>query len=357
MIKPIHTMSFSEMYVSARLRKNSFLFKINQIIDWKPIDNEIQKLYKKGVSADGRPSYSGLLLFKMLLLEIWYGLSDVKVEEMVCENISAMHFCGLQLEDEVPDHSTLSRFRSDLTQKAAFERLLNLINNQLEDKGLKVKSGIAMVDASITDTPRKPHGKTQYEIVEDRKEDDRPESEKEKEESNMKLIKINQPGVDTDARWVKKGNRLRYGFKKQVAVDSDGLVIGVHTTTANEHDSKGLATLLNKIPESRLKSGIFADKGYKTPDNDKLLKDKNIKNRIQHKAYRNKPLTDMEVLFNKLISKQRYKVERTFGGMVRWFGNVKAKYRGIKKMHTQHVLEAIAYNLYRTPGLVMSKCQ
>lgn len=353
MIKPNHTMSFSEMYVTARLRKNSFLFKINQIIDWSPIDKELSKVYKKGLSVDGRPSYSGILLFKMLLLEIWYDLSDVKVEEMVMENISAMHFCGLQLEDNVPDHSTLSRFRSELTKTNIFDQLLGIINSQLEDKGIKVKSGAAMVDASITDTPRKPHGKTVYEIVEDRKEDQRPDSEKDKEDSNMAIVKKVQPGVDTEGRWLKKGGKLHFGFKKHVSVDKDGIILAVHTTTANEHDSKGLKEVINKTPKAQMIEGVFADKGYKTPENDKLLKDNKIKNRIQHKAYRNTPLRDTQRLFNKLISKQRYKVERTFGGISRWFGGVKARYIGLKKTHTQHVLQAIAYNLYRSPGLVM----
>ncbi len=356
MIKRNPNMSFSELYVAKRLRKNSFLYQINLVIDWKPIEKELNNIYKKGVSVDGRPSYSGLLLFKMLLLETWYGLSDVKVEEMVSENLSAMNFCGLQLEDNVPDHSTLSRFRTDLTYKKAFERILQKINKQLEDKGIKVKSGAAMVDASITDTPLKPHGKTEYEIAEDRKEDERSEQEKEKEESSMKLIKKQQPGVDTEARWVKKGGKLRYGYKKHISVDEDGLVSAVHTTTANEHDSKGLEELINKTPLAQMSSGVFADKGYKTSNNDKVLKNKKIKNRIQHKAYRNKPLTQIEKLFNRLIGKQRYKVERTFGGIVRWFGKTQARYRGMQKTHTQHILQAIAYNLYRTPGLIVSKC-
>ncbi|WP_430812827.1 transposase [Carboxylicivirga sp. 1411-1] len=61
--------------------------------------------------------------------------------------------------------------------------------------------------------------------------------------------------------------------------------------------------------------------------------------------------------FIKLISKDRYKVERTFGGMSRWFGAGIAKYVGLEKTHTQHVMEAIAYNSFRSPGIIMSNCQ
>ena len=212
-----------------------------------------------------------------------------------------------------------------------------------------------MVDASITDTPRQPKGKTTYEIATDREEDERKEAEKEEEEKSMRLIKKTQPGVDVEARWLKKSGKLRYGFKKHISVEEEELVLSVHTTTANEHDSKGLKKIIKKTPKENMKKGILGDKGFKVPDNDKLLKEEGIKNRIQHKAYRNKPLTEWEIYFDKLISKQKYKVERIFGGMKRWFGAGKARYVGIAKTHSQHVLEAIAYNLYRSPGIIMSK--
>lgn len=98
-------------------------------------------------------------------------------------------------------------------------------------------------------------------------------------------------------------------------------------------------------------SSCFTDKGYQVPDNVKLfqtpIKGRKVKNRIQHKGYGNKPLTHWQRRYNLLISKKRWVVERTFGGMRRWFGCGKARYVGLDKTHTQHLLEAIAYNLYR----------
>jgi IS5 family transposase len=348
-------MSFSQVFVERRTRKNTFLRQIDQIIDWTPIEKEINKVYKKGQSVDGRPSYPGLLLFKMQLLQTWYSLSDPGVEDFVNDSLGAMRFCGLQLEDEVPDHSTLSRFRSELVSKKAYDRLLRKFNNQLKQKGIMLKEGKAKIDASITQTPLKPKGKKQYELAEDRKEDDRGESEKQKEEEQQKLVEKKQPGVDSEARWVKKGGKPYYGYKKHIAADQDGLVEAVHTTTANEHDSHGLKPVLKKVPKSKKKEAM-ADKGYKVPKNDEYLKEERIKNRIQHKAYRNRPLTNWQVEFNKLISKQRYKVERTFGGMKRWFGAGTARYKGLQKTHCQHVMEAIAYNLKRSPALVWERC-
>lgn len=348
-------MSWAGNYVEKRTRKNIFFRQIDEIIDWISVSKEIDKVYKKGQSVDGRPSYRGIVLFKMMLLQTWYNLSDPQVEEMVNENLSAMRFCELEIEDDVPDHSTLSRFRKQLVEKKAMDRLLRKINNQLKDKGIMIKQGSAKVDASITDSQFSPKGKTEYEIASDRHEDERGENEQQKEKESQAVIRKMKPGVDSEARWLKKGSKLHYGYKKHIAVDDEGLVEAVHTTTASEHDSKGLKCVLEKVPAKKRKE-VFADKGYKVPQNDLLLKENQLKNRIQHKAYRNRPLTKWEVRFNRLISKQRWVVERTFGGMSRWFGAGISRYKGMEKVHAQHVMEAIAYNLKRSPRLVWDKC-
>ena len=342
------------MYVEKRTRRNRFFTQIDRIMDWGPIEKELFKICKRNTrNAAGHPSYRPLILFKMMLLQTWYGLSDPGVEDMVNENLSAMRFCGLMLEDDVPDHSTISRFRKVLTDKKAMDRLLRRINAQLEKRKVIVRSGI-VVDASITDSPYSPKGKTTWEVATDRKEDQRDDSDKQQEQNYHKVQKVNKPGTDDEARWVKKGNKLRYGFKRHDAVDENGMIVGTHTTTANEHDSKGLKPLLKKVKKIHKKKGVFADKGYKVPDNDKLLAKEKISNRIQHKAYRNRPLSEAQKRFNRLISKSRWVVERTFGSMRRWFAAGLARYKGLAKMHTQHVMESIAHNLKRSPGIIMS---
>jgi IS5 family transposase len=76
-------MSFSTSYVEKRTAKTRFFNQINIIINWNSISNIINKHYTVGLSATGTPSTDGLLLFKMLLIGIWYGLSDRDVEDMV----------------------------------------------------------------------------------------------------------------------------------------------------------------------------------------------------------------------------------------------------------------------------------
>ena len=102
---------------------------------------------------------------------------------------------------------------------------------------------------------------------------------------------------------------------------------------------------------------LKADKGYQSKKNVELLKRRELKNHILKKAYKNQPLTNWEKKFNKIIGKTRFKVERTFGGIKRWFNGGTARYRGIDKMHTQNILEAISYNLYRSPGIIASNCK
>lgn len=320
--------------------KSTFFYQINTIIDWQPVSNVIDLHYKRGKSAVGQPSYDGLLLFKMCLLQTWYGLSDYEVEDRVNDSISFGYFCGLNIDQVAPDHSTLSRFRTAMTKAQAFEPLFKEINRQLEAHNIIVKSG-AIVDASVINTPLKPKGKTNYKVTEDRSEGE-PKAEKEYPKS-----------VDKDAAWLKKGDKYHFGFKKHHVTDQEGLVLGVLTTKASTNEISILEEVLDTadLPENIAVSG---DKGYQSVKNAEVLKKKKLKNRILKKAKKNQPLTHWEKKFNKQIGKVRYKVERTFGGIKRWFNGGVARYRGIEKMHTQNLLEAIGYNLYRSPGIIAS---
>ena len=90
---------------------------------------------------------------------------------MANSNLHAMRFLGLSLEDAVPDHSVLSRFRTRLTAAGAWDGLLAQINEQIQGDGITVKQG-CHVDASITQSPRKPKTRPAYEVVSDREERD-----------------------------------------------------------------------------------------------------------------------------------------------------------------------------------------
>jgi IS5 family transposase len=329
----------------ARKIKRTFFSQINELIDWNKIEKLIDADYSKGKSAVGKPSYSGLLLFKMCLLQSWYGLSDYEVEDRLNDSISFSYFCGMHIDQVAPDHSTLSRFRTSLTKTKTFEKLFSSINTQLEAHNIIVKKGI-IVDASVIDTPLRPKGKTNHKVTEDRTEQE------------IAVKKEYADSVDKDGTWLKKRGKYHFGFKKHHVTDNEGLVLGVLTTKASKNEIANLEEVLETVNVELPKDiPLKADKGYQSKKNVELLKQRNLKNHILKKAYKNKPLTPWEKKFNKLIGKTRFKVERTFGGIKRWFNGGLARYRGMEKMHTQNLMEAMCYNLYRSPGIIASNCK
>jgi IS5 family transposase len=341
--------SFADNICDLRVRKvkTTFFGQINLLIDWESISKIIDKDYAKGNSATGKPSYDGLLLFKMCLLQSWYGLSDYEVEDRINDSLSFSYFCGMTIEQTAPDHSTLSRFRTALTKTKTFEKLFASINTQLELHNIIVKTGL-IIDASVIDTLLKPKGKTNYKVTEDRSE----------EEQEVTVKKEFADSVDKDATWLKKRGKYHFGFKKHHVTDDEGLVLGVLTTTASKNEISNLEEVLETVT-IELPKGIplKADKGYQSKKNTEILKKRELKNHILKKALKNKPLTKWEKKFNKLVGKTRFKVERTFGGIKLWFRGGIARYRGMEKMHTQNLMEAMCYNLYRSPGIVASNCK
>ena len=336
------TLADSICDLRARKIKKTFFTQINTLIDWDTISILINKDYSKGKSATGKPSYDGLLLFKMCLLQSWYGLSDYEVEDRINDSLSFSYFCGMTIEQVAPDHSTLSRFRTALTNTQTFEKLFTSINKQLEAHHIIVKTGL-IIDASVIDTPLRPKGKTNFKVTEDRCAD------------QVVVHKEYPDSVDKEGTWLKKRGKYHFGFKKHHITDNEGLVLGVLTTTASKNEIANLEEVLETVNVVLPKDiPLKADKGYQSKKNVAILKKRDLKNHILKKAVKNKPLTKWETRFNKLIGKTRFKVERTFGGIKLWFKGGIARYRGIKKMHTQNLMEAMCYNLYRSPGIFAS---
>ncbi len=339
------TLADSFCDLRTRKIKRTFFNQVNLLLDWSEISALIDKYYTKGTSAVGKPSYDGLLLFKMCLLQSWYGLSDYEVEDRVNDSISFSYFCGLTIDQCSPDHSTLSRFRTAMTKAKAFEPLFKLINRQLESHNIIIKKG-AIVDASVVDTPLRPKGKSKYKVAEDRVDNV-------DESSDTSMVKEYAESVDKEGAWLKKRGKYHFGYKKHYVTDEEGMVLGVVSTKASVNEISNLEEVLDSadLPEG---IPLKADKGYQSAKNSRLLKSKKLKNHILKKAKKNKALTKWEQRFNKLIGKTRFKVERTFGGIKHWFNGGVARYRGLEKMHTQNLMEAICYNLYRSPGIIAS---
>ena len=179
-LKSTPQMNFSDYSIAKRKIDMSFFDNINKIVDWNRLESIIVKHYNKGTSVDGRPAYTGILLFKITLLQMWFKLSDEAVEERINDSIKFTKFLGLSLEDCVPDHSVISRFRKEMSDKNVLKKLLGELNRQLSKHNIIVKSG-ASIDASITRSPYTPDSPTTFEVADDREEDERSETSVEDE--------------------------------------------------------------------------------------------------------------------------------------------------------------------------------
>ena len=141
--------SFVAPFVDKHSRKNEFFSQINKLVNWEPITTKLKKKYTKGLTDRGAKAYSPLLLFKMHLISKWYQLSDTQTEAMVYDSISALRFCGLTIEDSVPGHSTLSRFKKELIEQGTLENLEKDFEAQLNLKNLEIQLGKGRIDARI----------------------------------------------------------------------------------------------------------------------------------------------------------------------------------------------------------------
>jgi len=327
-------MSFFMLGADKKLRKDNKLVKLNGLMDWSRIKKHLKQVHKNDINPQGgQKAYDNLKMFKAILLGQWHNLSDPGLEEALCVRIDFMVFTGFELNDDIPDETTLCRFRNKLIEKGLDKKLFKEVNFQLERLGLKLeKANGAVVDATIIESAARPR-KT-INIEEDREESgDKVEIEESK---------------DPDAKWLKKGKKSYFGYKGFIVVDSDdGFIQTVHTESANEAEIDKLDKIIPEIKAKRL----YADKGYSSDKNRKLIKDK-FKDGIMHKAAKNKTLTPRQKLINKLISKKRYIVEQGFGTLKRIFEFTRASYIKKIKVEAQLTLKAICFNLLKAVNMV-----
>lgn len=321
-------MSFLVHEAQSRLEKSS-LVKLSNLIDWEKLQSKMGNLGRSGYGPHG---YNSLKLFKALILQAWHNLSDEGLEEALRVRLDFMVITGLT---EVPDHTTLCRFRNLLTQLKLWDSLLLELNRQLESCGLKVKqSQGAILDATIIESAARP-GKQLEAVAVDREEESGAVFETQGSETLSK---------DTDATWLKKGKKSYFGYKGFMVTDQeDGYIEQIHVTPAHVSEVKEF----EKVIKDRSDKRLYGDKGYASKSNKDLLKVKGIKNGLMEKARKNKPLSHWQKLFNRLISKIRYKVEQGFGTLKRKFKMARASYFTTPKVHGQMVLKAIAFNLLK----------
>jgi IS5 family transposase len=162
--------TFSDIAVTSRLEKvNSFLKQIDSIIDFEKLRPILNKNGIGTKNIVGVKAYDNVLMFKVLLLQKYYNLSDKAVEEALCINLLFMSFVGISLEHSVPDDTTICRFRNSLLKNKLYDKLFDHINKQLEDKKLIAKRGKSvLVDATLI---KSENTQIKNKSIEQRKED------------------------------------------------------------------------------------------------------------------------------------------------------------------------------------------
>ena len=264
------------------------------------------------------------MMFKILILQAWYNLSDEALEKQIARDLMFRRFIDLSLSESVPDHSSIWRFRQLLNTENLLEPLLEQINTHLEQNSVIVSVGsINIIDATVIEAKqsRKRKGK-------DGNNTQDPEAK-----YNVKIA--------ADGK-----RKTTYGFKMHANTDEDGFVKNMTYTPGNVHDSQELDELLDiNKSKDKLKVGgqVYADSAYANKLNDKKLGKHN--NKILHRAYRNKPLTQQQKQDNKQRSSIRYVVERTFGLLKLHHGLGKARYLGLERNKTRAQLIAMSHNL------------
>jgi IS5 family transposase len=255
-----------------------------------------------------------VVLMRCLLLQQWYRLSDPGFEEALSDRLSFRRFVGLALADPVPDHSTLSRFRSELARRGLAEPLLAELNRQLDAEGLMVKTG-TLIDASLVAADSR-----------------RPRKGAPKEGRS-----------DTDASWTAMKGEPFFGYKAHVAVDQgSGLVRQAILTPANVSDKTPFLDLVQGDERA-----VYADKGYHGWWYRQELARRGIADGIMRSAARRVRLTAADLARNRAIGVIRAPVERTFATLKRWYGYRRVRYRSLTRNGLQLQLLALAMNLRR----------
>jgi IS5 family transposase len=314
-----------------RLAKDAPSMKLHELIDWDDIAHKLKGLYKREASHGGGPQpYEPLSMFKLMLLGHWHNLSDPQLEQALKMRIDFMVFTGLEpTAGEMPDATTICRFRNRLGTAKLDQVLLRRINTELEGRGLKVTSSRgAILDATIIEAAAR---SDQHLNMGD--------------EGHTDVV----DSADPEARWVKKGTDALFGYRGYAAVDTeDGYVEHVEVHPANQAEVNKLPGIVDALIEQGIQlEGVLADKGYASAANREYLQGKGISDLIQFKGSRGKPVHPLQTQMKKAIATLRYKVEQAFGTLKRRFKLDRARYFGAVKTQAQMAWAALGLNLLK----------
>ncbi|ASW04067.1 MULTISPECIES: IS5 family transposase [Burkholderiaceae] len=297
-------------------RRQRFLDEMETLVPWSRLLAAIEPYYPKG--KRGRPPIGLERMLRIYFLQQWYGLSDEGLEDALYDSIAMRGFAGIDLAvEDVPDATTLLKFRRLLLEHDLTRKLFDEIGISLCERGLLMKEG-TLVDATIIAAPSstKNGGKSR----------------------------------DPEMHQTKKGNEWHFGMKAHIGVDADsGLVHSVVTTAANESDvSKAHALLHGHELEA------FGDAGYTGVDKRDEMKGKTVKWQVALKRGKIKAMTegalkDLVIAAERTKAQIRARVEHPFHVVKNLFRHRKVRYRGLARNTAQ------LFSLFALANLVIAR--
>ena len=290
----------------------SRLSQISDLIDWEPFRLILEKMYNNKTERSGRPNCDVILMFKILILQQWYSMSDLEVERQMAERISFMAFLGFP--NPFPDSRTIWLFRERMAETGKDKLVWVELQRQLDARGLKVRRGIVQ-DVTFIEA---------Y-----------PGSTKKSRGDESKTRR------SSDGTWAKKGNEIHFGYKLHQTTDIDYCLIrDIETSTTSLHDSQ-VDLSIPEVP-------VFRDRGYFG------AKAKGIDCTMKRRTT-DLPLSGLDQERNRRISIFRSPGERPHAVIKRVFNAGRALVTTIKRVHVKMVVTAFAFNLYQLCTLKNAK--
>jgi IS5 family transposase len=317
------------------------LERLNTVILWDIFSPILQKIENEDKKSNaGAKPYPPLLMFKILILQRYYNLSDQQIEYQILDRLSFCRFLGLTLHDRVPDEKTVWDFKERLTRLELEKELFSVFNARLQDNGLIAHEG-KIVDASFVEVPRQGNSREENKHIKETGTsptswDEAPHKKRQK---------------NIDARWTKKNGQNYYGYKDHVKVDTKHKFIDKYCVTpASVHDSQPLDQLLDE--EKDKDKGLWADSAYTGEEQERTIKKHGMVNHVHEKGYKNKPLTGAQKESNREKSKTRARVEHVFGFIEGSMNKFYLHCIGIQRATAAIGLINLTYNLFRYEQLV-----
>jgi transposase, IS5 family len=314
--------------------------RLESIVDWQAFRPLLKVIHRKQRRSNaGRKPHDVTLMFKMLVLQALYNLSDDQTEYQIRDRLSFQRFLGLSPGDTVPDAKTLWLFCEQLARHGLIGELFRRFDEQLWDSGLMARGG-QIIHASLVSVPKNRNTCDENKQIKEGKTPDGWD-----EQPNMKRQK------DEDARWSKKHGKSHYGYKNHINIDNAHKLIRRYAVTdASVHDGRIFDELLD---EDKGEHSIWADSAYRSEAREKQLRERGYKSRIHRKGTGRRSLNKQEQASNHRRSRIRARVEHVFGDQRTRQGNILVRTKGKIRAAVKIGLMNLTYNMRRLEFLLM----